>query len=771
MIQAVLKNKMQKRLTCLLLILFVVLLHIAAQNTTVYGKVTDEKGLAVEKTTVSANVGKNALTTFSDKQGNYKIAFNAKDSTLVSYTHTGFDKKTIKAPAGKNLRIDIVLKAKETMLDEVTVKGKEVIVDDDHVSYMPNKRQTNTARSGVDLLFNLMIPQLRVNKFTGTVSSTDNAALAIYIDGRKANQEEISQMRSKDVQRVEVYNNAIHKFPNEQRVVNFVMKKYDYGGYVKIDTDTRFINEQGHYSAQASFDKKDMNYIVLAGTRMNRSKGDGLTAIQSYKMDEYFDKESETNGMSYKGLMHYGTFRTTYQHQGTFIRGEAGLMWNETPNYRYSSSVKYTPKIYNSTMASSDMYKSNLFPYLGIYFQSKLKGNQRLLGSVQLNYGHNKYDRLYKENEEKEAIVNNTKESMYHYDAKLSYSVAFNRKSSMNLLLWNTYRHSDADYKGTITTKQQLSSFDILFYPTYTHNFANKVRLSLQAGFDLNVYKITERKSVTKIWPRPAITLNYKINDRNNIGLWGVWGTSTPQMAFLNSAEQRVSQYELLRGNPDLKTMKIVQTMMAYNYNKSIFSMSAYATYNSVLDLSKTTYKVEGSDMVSTFITNGDYHKLVTGAGIRIKLFNKSLDLNANVNMIYTYITGLYSNRVVKPEFITSATYFIKDFSFTGYYNPFSKNLTNDLMFTEERADYGITAGWGKAGWIVEAGMKRMFENHAQQTSYYNFDVYSFRNINRMDAFGRQVFVKVSYSFDFGRKIQRQNIQMKQAEESGILHP
>ena len=119
---------------------------------------------------------------------------------------------------------------KEVNLKEVRVEANNVNMHPDHTTYMPTQQQKNAANSGINLLYNLMIPQLTVDRVSGSVESRDKRKLAIYKDGMPSTIDEIKNIRPKDVIRVEYYSNATDKFPNEENVVNFIIRTYETGG-------------------------------------------------------------------------------------------------------------------------------------------------------------------------------------------------------------------------------------------------------------------------------------------------------------------------------------------------------------------------------------------------------------------------------------------------------------------------------------------------------------------------------------------------------------
>lgn len=72
------------------------------------------------------------------------------------------------------------------MLNEVVVKGSSFIRKEDHILVIPDKQQVKHANTGYDLLYNLMIPSLDINKQTGKVT-TFGGTVSLYINGEKQN--------------------------------------------------------------------------------------------------------------------------------------------------------------------------------------------------------------------------------------------------------------------------------------------------------------------------------------------------------------------------------------------------------------------------------------------------------------------------------------------------------------------------------------------------------------------------------------------------------
>ncbi|HAO45699.1 MAG TPA: TonB-dependent receptor [Ferruginibacter sp.] len=107
-----------RKLILILSAVFVFVQTAAAQNRTVSGKVTDEKGAPVEGVTVTSTDGKQGTQT--DKGGNYSISLPAAVKSLI-FTNVNFEDLT--RSIGNQSVINVSLRSKDTKLEEVVVVG------------------------------------------------------------------------------------------------------------------------------------------------------------------------------------------------------------------------------------------------------------------------------------------------------------------------------------------------------------------------------------------------------------------------------------------------------------------------------------------------------------------------------------------------------------------------------------------------------------------------------------------------------------------------
>lgn len=107
-----------RKLMLTLSAVFVFVLYAAAQNRTVTGKVTDEKGAPVEGVSVTSADGKQGTQT--DKDGKFSISLPASVKSL-NFSNVNYE--PLSKAVGAGLTVNVAMKIKDTQLEEVVVVG------------------------------------------------------------------------------------------------------------------------------------------------------------------------------------------------------------------------------------------------------------------------------------------------------------------------------------------------------------------------------------------------------------------------------------------------------------------------------------------------------------------------------------------------------------------------------------------------------------------------------------------------------------------------
>lgn len=745
----------------------------SAQSKTlkVSGTVKDaqDKGLVGVNIIVKSSEG--TFGGVSGRNGEYEVSFIAADTVAVSYSYVGFQTYTFSVIANGNIKRDVILTDKSLTLGEVEVTASNINMKGDHVTYMPTKKQVNGANNGVMLLFNMMIPQLKVSPMENSVATSDQTSLGIFIDERQADANELARLRPKDIARVEYYDMPTGVFARSgiDRALNIVTKKYTSGGYVDVRTNTKVIYPQGNYSVQASLDKGNVNMLVMAGSNVAKNDNTGSTTKNDYMFDTPFTKYMYYDFNETKNLSDYGLLRATVRGKRSYFLAQAMLAWNETPDNTAIRSVSYSDNFYPAAKSFTSSYSNGLTPSLLLSHQIRFNKKDMLNWNLSYSYSRNKNRSRYEEGDFA-PIINNAKDRYHSLVAALNYLHAFGNGGQLNFELANFLNNSNSVYSGTSPSQQEMLTNEFLLISSYTHRFGKKFSLMLRFGIDVNTYKVNGMETVTKLYTRPGLNANYKIDGTSSLTLTAYAGSFTPSLSLMNEAEQRVSEYEIKRGNPNLLAGKPITSVLSYSKYWNKFSLAAYAMYNGTIDNYVNLFTIEGSNMVNTHINGGNFHSYVVGVNGVLRLLSNSLQLRLSPTFSHKALTGTYRNKHNRFFIYSEVYYSTGAFSFSGYYTSPQTILVSSPVYSKSKCDYGMTASWSHRGLFVQVGCSNVFNGKRDYSkNYFNYGAYNTFVKAFSRSLGAQVYLNLSYNFDFGRKVKRQDVKVNTSSNSGIL--
>ena len=258
-------------------------------------------------------------------------------------------------------------------LNEVVVRASRIYTTSDGMVYVPSKREKNISFSSISLLEAMGIPSLTINPQSNGVSTISGEPVRIYIDYQPASADDLTGMRPADVKKVEVLDSPSDpRFHGDRHVVNFIMVKYLYGGYTKVDANQFTSDIQGTYSLKSKMAYKRMTYDVGVVYSNSFSRHAGTDSRVDYlfpegKISKYEDvKDAESD--SHNG---YATMRAIYQDYNKSVANTLGFTLNRIPRNQATSSLRFEPEIQDFTSSETESdSRNNGFSYTGNWFFS-----------------------------------------------------------------------------------------------------------------------------------------------------------------------------------------------------------------------------------------------------------------------------------------------------------------------------------------------------------------------------------------------------------------
>lgn len=225
-----------------------------------------------------------------------------------------------------------ILKESEVVLNDVVITGSSFIQKKDHLLVIPDKQSRKHAFGGYDLLYNLMIPGLQVNRKDKKVTAITGEA-TLYINGVKADVREVENLKPKDIERVEYYTLPVTgPFVGDNAAINYITKVYRTGGYVTLDGIQNIGYTKGDYNLGAKVSDKNMTYTFFAGANMRKHGGVKLEKQESMVLpNERVDRSTRSDNAAYKNNQQYAQFKMSHDTEKHHLSASAAFVRDDTP--------------------------------------------------------------------------------------------------------------------------------------------------------------------------------------------------------------------------------------------------------------------------------------------------------------------------------------------------------------------------------------------------------------------------------------------------------
>lgn len=664
-------------------------------------------------------------------------------------------------------------------LDEVVIEARTQRVIDRGVAYTPTNKIKKTATDATRLLELMNIPQLNITPGTMSVKTYAGKDVTIFIDFKEATDEDLQGLRPEDVLHVEVLQYPEDsRFGGQANVINFVMRKYEWGGYTKLTAKGTTLNiDRGEGILYSKFVNKSWTFDANATGSINHNNNYNSYNVETFRDisvgDRHFDAVTRTSqsGTNYlkKSNSQSATFRAAYETKDIEIIHSVSYNRTATPLEQNLSSVSYSQDIFSASQALSKESGRTIMPRLHGYYYFAMPKNNTLIASWRFAYGSTRRISSYQLGE-LTPIINNNKETSYAPTLIIQYSKKFSHNNTFrtSLMTFNTIYNTD--YEGSYNGLQKLLSSENMLFLEYMQNWKCGLSMYSRMGASYVIGRLNGVNTLEQWNPRLGLQLNYKINEKHSASVEGWWGNNHPTPASSNSAIVQSNELLWLQGNPGLRNTTFITASASYTYiptNK--LSLSATAEYNGFLNKTAHDYfsMPEYDGLIRKEINSGDFHRYSGYLSATLKLFDNSLSLKVSGQVERMVAFGIDAQSMNLIAANLQANYYFKNFSFVLYYQTPNKNLAPfDYGFRYHyKSTYGILANYAIGDF--KAGLQ--FRNWFNSNRYYaDFDSnrYSAHGWVWSSSLARSIQLTLSYTFPYGKKVKRNN-EISESESAG----
>lgn len=657
-------------------------------------------------------------------------------------------------------------------LEELEVKANTLVMDGKRTTLIPTPRDKKFASDGIGILQNMALPNVVVDPRTRAVTNAAGMAYTFFIDYVPASGQQVSDIRPQDVLRVEVIESPEDPRFNGARIAaNFIMKKYEYGGYTKFSGHQQFPSEFGNYSVYSKLTYRRMTYDISGGTRFNHTTA--LTGSDSESIYRFGD-ETVTRFQkvsSYRDLRFrpYVTARAIYSSPGIMISNTIGYSGSDLRFGIQKGTMEYqglTPA--EETVKKTDS-NSNSVAWSGMFYFSLPKQFSLNINGSASRTGTDDWSSYTAG--AASPIVNDITEREWNTKGDVTVTKKFGAQS-VGASVYAGWRENMLDYHTDAVTELKFHESYVNFYINSSFNIGNlNISPSVSASYTVQTFN---GKNMASWYPKAYVPAWVRINDRQSAYMSFEYSKGVSSPTEMNPVLVRRNEIDAVEGNEDLEYFDFYLGRLGYNIAFGRFSanVSGELTYfgNIVVPVYEPRYAAgESPMMVQSFANNGS--TLFGNAMLQLsgKFFGNSLSVQLYGRANYFHRSGLYARSRWNFTGGADASYYIRNFRISaGYYTP---SLNHSAAVDQwSPYYYYLQTTWTWNGLNITLQTTSPFRKSCVlSTSTIDAGDFVRHATEYNSAYRQNLSLTVTYSFGYGKKASTDNEVQKLEGGSSII--
>lgn len=748
-----------KRIISILIVTFF-FLSTYSQNT-LQGRIEDLRKQGIPYTTIKllqVNDSSFVKGLVSDSLGYFQTTMPQEGKYILIANSLGYDSNVQIVETNNSSPAIVTLTSNSIALNDVVVRGSSIIRKDTHLQIIPDKQIYKHTSNGYELLYDLMIPNLQIDRQKGTVR-TIGGSVTLYIDGRRVEYHEVKNLKSKDILKIEYYDVPTGKYAGDYASINIITRPMTSGGYISVDGTQQLAYQEGDYNLAAKYVSGSTSFSVFGGYNGYRYNADKTEKNEYFHFggNEISRSYSSTDGVN-KQNQEYVQLNILTKKKKYMLSEKLSLVRKECP-IDQTDGVLFVNKAQTRTGQSSTNISSSLMPRLSLYGNFDITDKQYVELSLAGTYSRNKYSNMYQDDELNTSTK--TTEDYYSADFYGKYGIILPHNISLSFHFGSVYMNTMSQYVGTYESWQHQWSSQNYVFVEYVQQF-NKWRLRIKPGASALYYHTKDADAVSHYIPQLQSTIFWQPTKNQQVALDVLYSNSYPTSSSLNTAEQIIDNLRIKRGNENLRPMDFFQG--AVNYNVQIGSrinIASISNFSYQYHQYVEKYFEENGKLINT-IDDHNYSRSM------VELLSLSWKATDNLRL---KIDGVYNHTDVWGKFRTSfnswraymnANYYCKDFAFRLWANTKGKEMMLPMIAVEKiPVNYGGSVNWNHKEWSIELGTVSPFHKNNEFIETLNVPVYNSQE-HIISSTNRKFYIQAAYTFNFGKKTQKdwKNIDM-----------
>lgn len=518
----------------------------------------------------------------SNANGDFVIPCQQKQA-LMKVSFVGYKTICKLVPVARigNVR----MQANSYLLKGVTVEAARVVEKVDRQIIFPTKEQVKTASNGYDLLDNLSLPTIIVNRAERKVLSLKGGDVQIRINDVKASMQDVLALQPDEVTKVEFINVPGLKYgdSNLDAVINYQVRRR-YAGYVSgvstmQGTKAGFNNSDGYFKYNVKKSEFSINYSFSYRSVEERS----YESLGTYHLPT-----GETLHRNYLGYDSPFLYTINNVQLGYNLSEPDKYTLNVRLNFfNYNSPVRGMNQLYQESGKANQYLQNNRemleqIPSLDIYYSLNMPHDQNLALNLVGTYIGTDYQyrmREYTFNKSPDESVKNAPLTDYSYNATgrkrslIGEGTYSKNWKQMTLSVGGQYNisHTDNIYVGSSNADTELKYSNLYLF---TQLQGQQKWFSYQVGVGATRSSIHQGENGYSKWLfRPQVTLQAKASDHLSFKWSSKITSDIPSLSDLSELRQYSNSFEARDGNSGLKPFTGYNNTLSASWNIPLMSV------------------------------------------------------------------------------------------------------------------------------------------------------------------------------------------------------
>ncbi len=684
--------------------------------------------------------------------------------------------------ASAEMSVDsVVTDTAAVKLKEIEVQAKMYSTSAEGSTYIPSARKKKSAMTGIDLLMKMGIPELAVRP--NGVKTISGGDVSLFVDYLPAAEGEIEGMLTEDVLRVEVLNYPSDpRFNGAPHVVNFIMRKYEYGGYTKLMAQEEVARHSIFlFYPYSKFSYKNMTFDISANFKDLRSNHTNeRTTIQRYSINDASGNPADVirqnipTGSRYINDVIPVSLRAVYSGDKVQISNTVGFAYKTNPHTDQNGEMSL------SSASGSDYsyWKNNAenlrkVSWSGNYYFNFSKETTMSV-SPTLEYFNIKSYSDYKTTLPNDEIINNARENNTLGKLDIFFKQKLGTAHSLSANAKIGFVNDNINYSGTSSYYNKFRQKYLIGGMAYT--FRNEKWYAYIDGGVASEWLSINDETVNDVYPYTHMNLSFSPNRSNSIRAYLQYANNTPGLDQRSPNVQQLNEFMYITGDPNIENTRHITASLSYMLMPSKnFNIGISGDYKRLFDRLITIYDpyLDGYAVLRRYANNGDYSHGNLNVFTNFNIIPDKLYCFLELKQNFYRSTGYYDRNYNPFSFYAYIGCNIKNFQIYFFYDSEQRSFDSvSGIYSKKWDNYCLAGAWNKDGWKISLGLMNFFRNSYNASSgEVDTPIYS-TNFKVTDAFkNRYVAFNISYTFRYGKKVHEfDEVKATTETVSGILN-